>query len=200
MDETSKRPPCAATCTRCYGFAFADTFRTISFGTAGSPSRGVKGDQNMTAFMLPYVTLEAFLVVENTRGESFAFPADVVGALDADTEKRLDAGETVDIGECTCGDADDCCVPCSLRSALRDYIEGDAGSVERVTGKYWARLSAPGYLDATDWDGPHDTEEAAKHALSEQYDVCSECGEDMDEQEGDTCASCKGDETTEEGD
>lgn len=34
---------------------------------------------------------------------------------------------------------------------------------------YYSRLSAPGYLDATDWHGPYDQPEEALEALYEIY-------------------------------
>ena len=40
--------------------------------------------------------------------------------------------------------------------------------VETLFG-WFARLSAPGYLDATDWLGPYDTEEEAAEALLDAY-------------------------------
>ena len=39
---------------------------------------------------------------------------------------------------------------------------------ECETGWFF-RLSAPGYLDCTDWDGPHETCEKAQTALSDQF-------------------------------
>lgn len=35
--------------------------------------------------------------------------------------------------------------------------------------KVYARLSAPGYLDCTDWSGPFDTTEEAAQALLDLY-------------------------------
>lgn len=48
---------------------------------------------------------------------------------------------------------------------------------------WWARLSARGYMDATDWMGPYDSEGDAMDALSEQYDVDPITGDDEDEDE-----------------
>ncbi len=44
---------------------------------------------------------------------------------------------------------------------------------------YYGRLSAPGYMDATDWDGPHHSREAALMSLFEMW------GDDMPESETD---------------
>ena len=46
--------------------------------------------------------------------------------------------------------------------------EVNGGATEEATG-FWARLSAPGYLDCTDWSGPFDTEEEAARYLLETY-------------------------------
>lgn len=56
---------------------------------------------------------------------------------------------------------------------LRDFLpitkREDLLSVEEQTG-WAARLSAPGYLDCTDWEGVYRTEEEALAQLSEQYE------------------------------
>jgi len=61
-------------------------------------------------------------------------------------------------------------------------------TVEVVRGRYWARLTAPGYLDSTDWLGPFDTFEEARAGLAKTYDIDLETGEDLDdsrEEDGD---------------
>lgn len=77
-------------------------------------------------------------------------------------------------------------------------ILGDTGDdltdaeIETVDG-ILCRLSASGYLDCTDWDGPHESLEDARQELSSIYDVCSACGEDMNESDiGIECAECAG--------
>src|SRR5262245_31050163 len=52
-------------------------------------------------------------------------------------------------------------------------------TVEIVRRKFWSRLTAPGYLDSTDWLGPFDTFAEARAALTETYDVDAETGEDI---------------------
>ena len=51
---------------------------------------------------------------------------------------------------------------------IRPYVEGKPLSWENVKG-YGARLSAPGYLDCTEWT-VFDTEEEANAYLDEQDD------------------------------
>jgi hypothetical protein len=126
--------------------------------------------------MVPEVTNETFLTVENTSGESFSFPADLVNL-------SFREPDNTPIDEIT----DE-----TSLSVVRDYCEGTPAKVCIIRGnKYFARLSAPGYLDATDWSGPFDTEDAARHYIAETYDVCGACGEDMGEAEGDLCETCR---------
>ena len=51
--------------------------------------------------------------------------------------------------------------------------------MEIIKGKIWARLSAPGYLDCTDWLGPCETMNEAKAAIVAAFGVCPCCGEDF---------------------
>jgi len=50
---------------------------------------------------------------------------------------------------------------------IRDYVEGTPESWENIKG-YGARLSAPGYLDCTEWT-VFDTREEAEKYLAEEY-------------------------------
>ena len=50
---------------------------------------------------------------------------------------------------------------------IRNYVEGTPESWENIKG-YGARLSAPGYLDCTEWS-VFDTEEEANAYLEEYY-------------------------------
>ena len=63
---------------------------------------------------------------------------------------------------------------------LAEYTEGEPRSFEPVTG-YFARLSAPGYLDTTDWSGPFATLEEAMADIRTTYDVDPETGDDLDD-------------------
>jgi hypothetical protein len=68
--------------------------------------------------------------------------------------------------------------------SLADYLseDGDVVSIERTSG-WWSRLSAPGYLDCTDWQGPYKTEREALIDLAETHDVCPQCWQQCWEQE-----------------
>ena len=56
-------------------------------------------------------------------------------------------------------------VPADIEGILPSNIE----IIERYSDKWFSRLSAPGYLDCTDWSGPFDTEEEAFNYLEEMY-------------------------------
>lgn len=48
------------------------------------------------------------------------------------------------------------------------YCEGEVESFELLENKYGARMSAPGFMDRTDWS-VFDTEEEAQKYLDETY-------------------------------
>jgi hypothetical protein len=78
------------------------------------------------------------------------------------------------------------CVPCDLtdEDSLADYLEGKQSPdeiVERKRGIY-CRLSAPGYMDCTEWAGPFETIEEAQEHIRDMYDVDPETGEDLEEE------------------
>lgn len=52
---------------------------------------------------------------------------------------------------------------------------------ERVAGSWWARLSAPGFLDATEWGGPFDTESEARAYIEDTYEVDADTGATLPE-------------------
>lgn len=54
-------------------------------------------------------------------------------------------------------------------------------SAEVVSGKWWARLSAPGYMDATDWHGPFRSLPLAQRDIADTYDVDPDTGDDAGE-------------------
>jgi hypothetical protein len=71
---------------------------------------------------------------------------------------------------------------------LRDYIEGEPDpEIETETG-WFSRLSAPGYLDCTDWCGPFASQEEALRELAAHHDVCEHCFDQC----WDSDEACKG--------
>jgi hypothetical protein len=63
-----------------------------------------------------------------------------------------------------------------------DYV-GDMGDDEEIeasyNGPWFCRLSASGYMDATEWDGPYDTLEDAKTAIIDAWDVDPDTGDEL---------------------
>ena len=75
----------------------------------------------------------------------------------------------------------------SVSDALREagITDADGEPVDgewsvRVESGFWGRLSAPGFLDCTDWSGPFETEEEAIAELREAY---GEEGEEDEDEE-----------------
>lgn len=62
---------------------------------------------------------------------------------------------------------------------IRD-LHGANVEIETIRGKWWARLSASGYMDATDWIGPFFSEAEARVEIEKIYDVDDETGEPLD--------------------
>jgi len=67
------------------------------------------------------------------------------------------------------------------QEAVNAALGGD--TVEDLGETWGVRLSAPGYMDCTDWSAPFATEEAALDHLAETFDLCRECFEDSCEAE-----------------
>ena len=64
--------------------------------------------------------------------------------------------------------------------ALADYCEnGEIWGLEMIKG-WGCRLSAPGYMDRTDWCVFLTRDEAREH-IADTYEVCPECGEEPGE-------------------
>lgn len=61
------------------------------------------------------------------------------------------------------------------------YLTARARQKMRTVRGYFHRLSAPGYLDCTDWIGPFESLELARADFIETYSVCPDCGEDIGE-------------------
>jgi hypothetical protein len=74
---------------------------------------------------------------------------------------------------------------------LAAYVEGEIADPEQdVYAEHgWiGRLSAPGYLDATDWSAA-ETEQDLKEQLAELYELCPEHLTDLNEEYD--CEECK---------
>jgi len=93
-------------------------------------------------FMQPVVQFGEWYELETEMGTEVV-PGDLVGSVDPDDD---------------------------VMELFGDYIEGDDIYEVQLTKGYGARLSAPGYLDATEWT-VFDTEQEAWDFLEEMYDV-----------------------------
>ena len=69
--------------------------------------------------------------------------------------------------------------PSDMRPYLESpaYIRTDGWPDASLHEGWYARLSAPGFLDATDWTGPYATESDAIAALAKMHDICPRCWE-----------------------
>ena len=56
-----------------------------------------------------------------------------------------------------------------IPAEYEDIIPGIGRVLERYTGKWFSRASAPGYLDCTIWLGPFDTEAEAMAEIQEYF-------------------------------
>jgi hypothetical protein len=107
----------------------------------------------MSSFMEPEVLGGFWYVLDGPMGGE-VLPADIVGKVDmsAFTARLVASMGAVDVPD-----------------ELLDFAEnGRIDSLELKKG-YCARLSAPGYLDCTEWCGPYPTAEEAMAALREMY-------------------------------
>ena len=50
-----------------------------------------------------------------------------------------------------------------------EFDSPDSEEVEPTESGWYSRLSAPGYMDCTDWSGPYDSEEEAAVGLYEMF-------------------------------
>ncbi len=118
-------------------------------------------------FMIPEYANEAFLVGETSYGERVAAPFSAFCSLRSN--------------DCAYAAKHDTDVQAKVIEGFVRDCNLVADTVEIVHGKHWCRLSAPGYMDATDWDGPYPSQKAAENAVSETYDVDPDTGEDLDD-------------------
>ena len=66
---------------------------------------------------------------------------------------------------------------CDETGATKDDVSESSG--------WFARLSAPGYMDSTDWSGPFPSHAVAMKHIEDMYDVNPETGDDLDSIEDD---------------
>lgn len=108
-------------------------------------------------FMKPVIDYGDCWECETSNGEGFTVPADVHSIPDEYPNGWQSDGAGMDEDSPLC-------------MALAQYMpEGCSGEVASATvrrGVYLCRLSAPGYMDCTDWEA-HDTAQSAADSLAE---------------------------------
>lgn len=127
-------------------------------------------------FLKPHVELMSAWLVDTSEGTEIV-PADLIG-----DEKAQECGKpTIEAVAQYCeGTPHE--HPGGPDFATRpDGVEGLADA-EHVSG-YFARLSAPGYMDCTDWGGPFDSTREAEEYLAETYG--SDLDDDADDDDSD---------------
>lgn len=90
-------------------------------------------------FLSPYVTLDTFVIVDTNCG-SFSFPSDLIGK---DLLARVQDENAILTNE--------------EQKELLQYTGGYTFFSAEVQTGYFSRLSASGFLDCTDWNGPYST-------------------------------------------
>lgn len=97
------------------------------------------------SFMQPQVYLSTYYRVETTHGTEFV-PIEVVGDVSAYADPYA-----------------------ALQACCNGTIEGEPGDFEFITATGWlARMSAPGYMDCTEW-AAFASEQQARAYLAETY-------------------------------
>ena len=131
-------------------------------------------------FMQPVVYgPEPVYIVEDIHGGSYIVPESVEDLStdeDGNTVLRQNGDSTED--------------PYIVERAdlYRPESNMEAARVEHAGVGYVARMSAPGYMDCTEWEGPFGSVQEAMVALEESFELCAVCGGDLDEDYA--CESC----------
>jgi hypothetical protein len=139
------------------------------------------------AFMEHQITDKQYWYeVDGPQGTEY-IPADVVGCMTTvGNTVRVSTVEELRMIDGELPDSDNCRYP--VPSALADYCENkEAWRIDLIQG-YGARISAPGYMDRTEWS-VFDTPEKAQEYLDKYYP-------DEDEYEDDGCEDCMTDPCT----
>lgn len=106
----------------------------------------------MSSFMKPQITETDYYLADTSHGDEI-IPADVINL-------PLAVGEIYT----TSDDGDD---PEWFHDVQIEFVAGELYSVERQHG-FIARMSAPGYMDCTEWSA-HTTYDEAAEYLDETY-------------------------------
>jgi hypothetical protein len=122
------------------------------------------------AFMEPQVAFGHWYEIDGPAGTEWV-PAELVGEVtithaDGRVEERFPTLDEMQEFDGLTAEAEACRFP--IPTALADYCENREAWSIKVTKGWGARLSAPGYLDCTDWC-VFETEQEAWDYLKENY-------------------------------
>jgi len=133
-------------------------------------------------FMLPDIERGVWIEIDGNAGTEFIPPGYVTLPDYAIYEEREAAGHLPDDMDCNEAWLRD------VYPLVKDYIESSSiySAVEREG--YGVRLSAPGYMDCTEWS-VFDTEAECRDHLAEFWEVCPDCGEPTDCEDCECCAA-----------
>ncbi len=105
------------------------------------------------AFMKKQIVFDTWYEVETQDCGTCFVPSDVIGDIEGVTEDEINDDSPF---------WEDAC------DQIKDYVEGSRLLTIRLVEGYGARLSAPGYMDCTEWS-VFDTEKEAEDYLEEYY-------------------------------
>jgi len=117
-------------------------------------AKNINNPPKTSAFMEPEIILDDWVSVDGPMGGE-STPAEYIDLDEvAELQKEIDEKGEVSLEG----------------TSLNDYFENRSAYEIEVSKGYGARLSAPGYMDATGWS-VFDTEAEAREYLMETYDL-----------------------------
>lgn len=108
----------------------------------------------------------AFMVPEYFKGKAWVIETEIGGELVLDDVVPT----TIDIEDLSDEE---------LVGVFGDYLEGIEIYEIDVESGWFAHLTAPGYMDQTEWSGPYKTKREAEDFIEEMYDVDAKTGESL---------------------
>lgn len=128
-----------------------------------NPKLVAKLDRMSPGFMVPVIEYGDAWIIETKHGGSFIVPARVEGIDEHAKDGQVYTSASIHGHEHA---------PCL--SVFEDYMpEGVSGNIESATvrrGVFLARMSAPGYMDCTEWELHESADEAARSLIENYFD------------------------------
>lgn len=114
----------------------------------------------------------SFMQVEVSGPEKWI---EVDGPMGSETIPCGVCGELLDYDEFIADGGSDEDYVAAAFAEISDYTENrECWTIAEKTG-WCGRMSAPGYMDSTEWMGPYDTAAEARRAVIEQFELCPAC-------------------------